>query len=386
MPRLFLGNFEFEHRLADPVKQLPARLDRLNAELAASWLAVADEGDLVWTPEAIDDNFFEQAAAAGLSRVIPVRSFDDIPHEARSQRIECVPWGWTDSIRQLCVKHGWSRVDPTDAAVRSANSRRLSAQLEQEWDVGLDLASQVDSIEQVERCIIAKGLPSPWVIKAEFGMSGRERLIGRGSLSETDRNWISRRLSQDGVVFFEPWVERLDEIGIQMEIPQAGAPQLVGITRLLVDPRGQYAGSELRWQNDREWDVAVETAMRAADRIQSLGYHGPVGIDAMRYRDSHGETRFRPLQDINARWTMGRLSLGWGRLLRSGETARWLHGTSVATLRESVGVPVAGEPTGADGTPAATRILQTSPATVGGRPTSHASVLVIDGATSQALP
>jgi len=80
---------------------------------------------------------------------------------------------------------------------------------------------------------------------------------------------------------------------------------------MLVDERGQYAGNwfadgELRWETHQSlWQQAVETALAAASHLQSIEYFGPLGIDAMIYRDADGDSKVRPLQDINARWTMG---------------------------------------------------------------------------------
>ena len=65
--------------------------------------------------------------------------------------------------------------------------------------------------------------------------------------------------------------------------------------------------------------------MRIAQRVQQLGYFGPLGIDAMQYRDEAGAIRLRPLQDVNARYTMGRLALGFGRVLRPGWCGTWGH-------------------------------------------------------------
>lgn len=331
MPRLFLGNFEFEHRLAESARQLPAKLERINAELATSWLALADEGDYVWTPQAIASDFFEQAIHNGLPRVIPVTTLEAVP-----AGVTCVPWGWTDDIRRLCDKHGWTRNDPPGDAVRMANSRRLSAALEQEWQCGLDFAGGAVTLAEIERLISFHGETSRWVIKAEFGMSGRERLIGTGAPTVTDRNWIDRRLKADGVVFYEPWVERIEEAGIQIHIPRVEVPELIGVVPMFVNHQGQYAGSQFQAADARalaRWDSAVDFALRAAVRIQQLGYWGPLGIDAMRYLD--GTTiRCRPLQDINARWTMGRLSLGFRRLLPTTSNGYWLHGPG-ATDSES---------------------------------------------------
>ncbi|MEK6259658.1 MAG: hypothetical protein AABP62_13655 [Planctomycetota bacterium] len=359
MPRLFLGNFDFEHRLADPIRQLPAKLERINAELATSWLAIAEDGDYLWTPQPIEAAFFEQAVRDGLPCVIPVVSFDDVP-----RGVECIPWGWTDDVRRLCDKHVWVRNDPPHEAVRAANSRRFSAALEREWLCGLDFAGEATSLQEIDRLIAFHDPESRWVVKAEFGMSGRERILGCGPPTEVNRNWIAKRLASHGVVFFEPWVERFDEVGIQIDIPREGEPQLIGVAPMNVDVRGQYAGSSLMRHEESTWatsrftqlKTATEVAVRAAKRLQELGYFGPLGIDAMHYAAADGPLGLRSLQDINARWTMGRLSLGWRRLLQPGEVGFWRHGPHDAkAFGERDGI----------------RVIQTSPEVIGGIAAPH---------------
>lgn len=338
MPRLFLGNFDFEHRLADPNRQLPAKLERINAELATSWLAIADEGDYLWTPQPIEAAFFEQAVRDGLPRVIPVVSFNDVP-----RGVECIPWGWTNDIRQLCDQRGWVRNDPPHEAVRTANSRRFSAALEGEWLCGLDFAGEATSLQEVERLLSFHGRDARWVIKAEFGMSGRERILGCGPPTEADRNWIERRLASDGVVFFEPWVEQIQEVGIQLDIPREGEPRLIDVVPMAVDDRGQYAGSWISPGEPAWTDHTIpvpssidDETLRAASRLQERGYFGPVGIDAMCWSRSDGTVQWRLFQDINARWTMGRLSLGFRRRLElQHRVGYWRHGS-----RKKMSVPL----------------------------------------------
>lgn len=340
MPRLFLGNFEFEHRLAAPGRQLPAKLQRLNAELATSWLAIADDGDFLWTPEPIDPKFFDEATTNGLPRVLPIASLQDVP-----AGVECIPWGWTDDIRKLCDSHGWIRNDPPDHAVRAANSRRLSSELEQEWRVGLPFSGEATSLDQIERYIALHDNDSRWVIKAEFGMSGRERLLGTGVPQGADRSWIEKRLQANGIVFFEPWVSKISEVGIQIDIPREGDPRLLEVVPMIADERGQYSGSHLpavvKEQTHivlrpSEWGLAIDIALQAARRIQDLGYFGPLGIDAMQFQDENGQRHVRPLQDINARYTMGRLSLGFRKLLNKYVAAEWLHGSSNLVVKSRV--------------------------------------------------
>ena len=368
MPRFFLGNFDFEHRLADSQGEPSAILKRLNAELATSWLAVAEDGDFVWTPEEIDPAFFQVAARAGLPRIIPVKSLADVPIGT-----ECVPWGYSSDVRKLSTQAGWKIHAASDDAVRSANSRTTSEELERIWKVGLPGARRIETLDQFYEALQSGDGNHQWVVKALFSMSARERILGRGAPKSGDIHWIQRRIASQGAVFFEPWVDRIDEIGIQIEVPASGEPRLIGISPMLVDHRGQYAGSLFSSPQPRDqaqrWSEAIAVALRAAEQLQFIGYFGPLGIDSMCYRDAEGGLRFRPLQDINARWTMGRLSLSLRRFLQPNEQGIWLHGTSVDSDRIS-DVP-------------GIRSMMTSPDNVGTTPCRHVSKIIIRSETGR---
>ena len=73
------------------------------------------------------------------------------------------------------------------------------------------------------------------------------------------------------------------------------------------------------------WQPAIELGASIVSGAQERGYFGPLGIDAMRYRDGD-EVRLRPVMDINARWTMGRVAYEWGQRLAPSEQATWLVG------------------------------------------------------------
>lgn len=331
MPRLFVGNFHFEHELANPTGWRPsAALQRISAERAVAWIALADDGDAIWTPEPIPNSFWESLANQGLPRVRGIVELD----AAIASTHAIVPWGWSSSTRALAH----NRELPSDAAVRQANSREWSFRLEQELHVALPSAARLGCLADfaaiVERSAAAFGLPvaeQAWVIKANFGMAARERLLGRGSeLDEAQQRWLSRHIAADGAVYFEPWLPRLSEVGIQWTLPPLGQgpPTLEGITPLRCDAQGSYRGSEFSLDTTipGECQRAVEVCEQAAARLQSLGYFGPLGIDAATYQDTAGAVHVRPLQDINARHTMGRLALGFRKLLRPHETGLWQHG------------------------------------------------------------
>lgn len=270
---------------------------------------------------------------------------------------------------------------PCDFAVREGNSREWSFSLEQELGVSLLVAARLDRIEDfadaVRRSASEFGEPADdhgWVVKANFGMAARERLLGRGmTLTSAQRSWLSRRLDADGVVFFEPWLRRRAEVGIQWTLPPLGEgePKLEGITPLLCDSQGGYRGSEFSLDTSipHEWQRAVEVCEQAAKRLQKLGYWGPLGIDSAIYEDSAGTVHVRPLQDINARYTMGRLALGFRRLLRPGEHGMWRHGRA--------------EELAASSAIEAIREFDLMPPLVGDKPPTHGSRLWIGGAGFQ---
>lgn len=330
MPRLFVGNFDFEQELASGSHRPPSMaLSRMAAERAVSWVSLAEDDDWIWTPEPIADEFWESLVDQGLPRVRGVVDWKSVTASIS----EIVPWGSLPWTRTL----GCTTSSPSESVVRQGNSRAWSFGLEQLLGVALPGATRLERIEElaetVRRSASEFGEPvaeHAWVVKANFGMAARERLLGRGcTLTLAQQNWFRRRLDADGAVFFEPWMQRRAEVGIQWTLPPLGhgPPKLEGLTPLRCDSQGGYRGSDFSLDASipREWQRAVEVCEQSATRLQWLGYFGPLGIDAAIYEVSRGDAIVRPLQDVNARFTMGRLSLGFRRLLGGGERGQWQH-------------------------------------------------------------
>ncbi len=361
MTRCYLPNFDFEHHLAAPGRALPKRLSELNESLAPAWLAIAEPGDAILTTAEWSQEWRARLAPLGLDTIILAPSITTIP------RAELIPWGWTENLLAAA-----SREDLlTIACIRWANSRRTSAAWEAAWGIAPEGAVAADSVSAAEAAIAHLDPTRGWVIKAEFGMSARERILGRGPLWAESRAWVERRVANGGLVFVEPWLDRVDEVGLQFDVPATEAVRFIGAARMLVGSSGQYAGSwfiEPQLQAEPWWSAAVLWATKAAEELQRGGYTGPLGIDAMQYRDADG-LRVRPLQDINARWTMGRLALGWRSKLPQINRGCWWHGSAAAWH--------AGAPR--DVWPEARGVIRTSPEVINGRPAEHVTALLLDG-------
>jgi hypothetical protein len=380
VPRIFLGNFNFEHELAKAGDGLALSQVRTGrpADLAGSdrnwaWVAIAESHDVVLTAGELAKADFGELADLGL----PIPQFMEFARSNPMPDAQLVPWGWTDAARDFASQRGWECLSPPTEIVRQVNSRVFRYEAEREWGIGLAGSAVASSLGELEAALQSYGnAPRGWLLKTNFGMSGREARRGRGTrLDENTRNWSRRRLQTAGPIVVEPVVERVAEAGIQIEIPQTGEPALVGVTPLRADSNGAYRGSRFACpaSENEVWQPAVDTGLLLAKRLQRLGYFGPLGVDAMQYRDAAGEVCLRPLQDVNARYTMGRLALGLRRILPVGWRGSWLHFSTKHLAGRAIDFWLNGLQRSL---PRLVRVIPTSPQRIEGQPSAHHAVVV----------
>lgn len=325
-PALFIGNFDFEHRLADNGWNASAALIRRNAELSLAWLCSARSGDWLWQPDGSAIELIEGTSPGNWSIGRTVRDWRKI-----ESPFVLEPWGWSRSWHgEASARDGESALASWEV-VRLVNGRDYRALLEQSLfpdSPGTPvIVSDVDELGMVfEKIGTARG----WVLKSRWGMSGRQQRRGCGVPDERVRAWMVERIRREGAVVVEPWLRIVAEGGAQWLLPEVSEPMWLGLTELEVDHRGQPRGCWTAakpgslWTDD--WQAeAREATRRVARRVQADGYFGPLGIDVALIGEDGAELRLRSLQDLNARWTMGRLALEGSRWLNEGEAGLlWL--------------------------------------------------------------
>lgn len=327
MPKLIWPNFDFEHELAaGESRKTPLKLWQLNARFAPVLEALCQADDRIVLPVLPgQESVLIDLPATNFVGENAARTSD----EFAGPDWELVPWGVTEPLRHLAELRGWIWDQPAIEIVKQLNDRLTACEYERQQGLNPAGAQIVDSLDAAQKAL--ERLPTArWVIKARFGMSARERIMGEGSfLSDSQRGWLIKRLSEQRVVIFEPWLDAVAEAGLQFEIPRDSPPRCLAVLPLMTSATGEYRGSRLFLTEEEHigWQSAVEIGERIATEAQSLGYFGPLGIDAMIYRD-RAEVRQRPVQDINARWTMGRVAWEWGQRLAPGENATWLVGSA----------------------------------------------------------
>jgi hypothetical protein len=178
-----------------------------------------------------------------------------------------------------------------------------------------------------------------FTLKPRFGSSGRGRVAGlSGRLDEPQREGALPRLAARGGAIAEPWLERREDLSVQLLIEPGGGIRLLGSLTLLVDESGLYRGhagqidARGRVGSGSRYDEAVrDAAITVALAAAAVGYLGPCGVDAFVFRGPDGEDVLRPVVELNARFTLGTLVLGEVRRALPG--VRGAIGLAPDTLR-----------------------------------------------------
>jgi uncharacterized ferritin-like protein (DUF455 family) len=169
------------------------------------------------------------------------------------------------------------------------------------------------------------------LVKQSFGLAGHNALrLWESELLPAQRRWLARSLESGRAVVLEPWLERVVDFSIQLEMHRDAGLSVLGYTGLRTDKRGQYRGNWAEPDFAKKPPVEVLSVLRTpgagagrtehrvrvfyewvlkrlAAEFRALGYEGPAGLDAFVYRDATGNCRLKPVVELNPRYTMGRL-------------------------------------------------------------------------------
>lgn len=237
------------------------------------------------------------------------------------------PWAWQQRAADLFaplaeglnpqVEHQWRA--QCDSQWMSKN---LGFSLER--ILGEPVGEWCDTAEQVERYV--EKAAGDVLLKAAYSNAGRGhcRLLD-GQWTESSRGWLKRVLKEHRGVLVEPWLERVLDFSAQYEIKRDGEVKLLGMTRVLNDVLGRFRGCLVlpKWAQGldeelslflfRDAKVNAFYKQQLPDALKKLfakcGHTGAVGVDSMVHRNRAGELVFRPVVEVNARHTMGRVAV-----------------------------------------------------------------------------
>lgn len=244
-----------------------------------------------------------------------------------------VPWLSTAEARDRARGEGLALAAAPPEVVARVHDKAFALRAAREAGLepgdfaGAALALAADELGTVDavRCRVEEAVtrwPEPlrarFVLKPRLGTSGRGRLEGRaGALDPEALRGALPRFRERGGVVVEPWLERVADLSAQLFVPPAGEPVLLGTTQQVLTPGGVPlghcgelgAGGEVR--SGHRWDGELRAAALAlGGAAAAAGFTGPCGVDAFSYRDAAGREQFRPVVELNARFTAGISALG----------------------------------------------------------------------------
>ncbi len=267
------------------------------------------------------------------------------------------PWGWSPEsaaffrpLAQALAQGESMRWQPSWAALYSKawSAERLGEFLAAhgaDWLCGCAVMGRVcRTVEQVVEALAdySEYGYGEFVIKAAVASSGRGQIHVRGgNLRAGQRGWLENMLKEQGEVVVEPWLDKVIDLSLHFDVDVQGEVKVAGWTRFFTDARGQYRGAfvgqivaglgaevkKFLYGGGRDAKrlrrLGDELAAFLAGKLFAAGYAGPVGVDALVYRDG-GVLRFKPVVEINPRQTMGRVALALKQRVNAARTALWL--------------------------------------------------------------
>ncbi len=231
-------------------------------------------------------------------------------------------------LRRFLVR---SREDEDALVDQIASKRLVRSAAAEAWlcpdnEIGV-AADTLDDALEVVAAIRQRGHHAV-VIKQALGVAGGNaiRLFEPEPL-ESQRRWIARAVAGGRQVVVEPWLDRVQDFSVQLEMTADGL-KLCGYTGLLTDGKGQFQGNWASPKYERRVPASVVDLFPGPPDIttrlhtlyngifallevelRQVGFLGPVGVDAFVYRADSGEFRLKPIVEINPRYTMGRLTV-----------------------------------------------------------------------------
>lgn len=358
-PRLFWFNPGCEQEVESPNSNWtpPKAIQNLQADYAPLLGLLANDSDVILVKSPPSVAHLKSLAVAGFTIPEFVRDSDIGTLKIR-KFWSFEPWGWSPEVKKKFAPLESKLIKPLiehDQSPHSADesvfSKKFAAKLRQRLkieDVPTILCGSMQETLDAIKSLSMKSPSKVVALKASFSSSGRGMIRVRDELLDDKQvTWTKSVIQKNGHVLAEPWLDKILDISAHVDIFQDGTIKFLGFTRFWTDIRGQYKGHIIgrtlddcgpeflaMWHREGGFkDRLQNTALAAANEVFNHGYYGPMGIDALIYKDA-GELRLRPLVEINPRYSMGRVALAIAPRITAKRCAIWIH-VSATELKKS---------------------------------------------------
>ena len=355
----FNANCEEQVALGRPGFTPTRRVAELEADFQALPMLLCARDDVVLLREKPSAAFLRRMQELGLAIPEFVECSADGLAALAERKVNALrPWGWSPDSAQLLAPLVAGLPRGGEGPCWSKAIRRLYAKSWSAARLGEFLAVEAadylcgtdvvgTACSTVEQALAEIGRLAEVgfdavVVKAIYGSSGRGQIHCRGGQVRAEQcGRLENILRQQGQVVVEPWLDKVVDLSLHFDVGVEGAAAVAGWTRFLTDGRGQYRGAfvgsltagldeqvkRFLYGDGRDARrlarLGGQLAEWLAEPLRAAGYQGPVGVDAMVYRDGD-RLRLKPIVEINPRTTMGRVALKLQQAVNSARTALWL--------------------------------------------------------------
>lgn len=312
----------------------------LEHDLEALILAIAHHEDVVLLRSIPNNKQLAKLQQAGL--LLPeIVAYDGktFPSELAKRKLGGFrPWAWTPEASQLFEGvadnptenslHPWREAMPA-----SLLSKALVSQLQEHLHLANNQSRVVTSATAASEFITRHFTQNeqPLLLKPALACAGQGHfsLTGIESLPHCHK-WLARTFATQRAIVIEPHLPRIADFSVLYEISRSGEVRFLSYTSLHTDSQGRYLGttvapkigsllsSELTIRFHENCVQAADEHLSAPEFYKRLlppvlrkllpNYHGPVAVDALFFRDAEGRALIRPVVEINARNSMGRIA------------------------------------------------------------------------------
>ncbi len=254
------------------------------------------------------------------------------------------PWAWSPDASETlkpCAEYvsdqlAWQWRDPLPPLFLS---KRLGVELNNE--LGLEKGASVycESMEQalseISKCMSSNS--EGVLLKAPYACAGRgHKRIKPHEGQAFYHAWLEKVIKNQGGIVIEPYLDKVMDFSALYEVKQGGVIDLIGMTEMENDSSGRFLATKVyqKWGSDLSEEIRRFYFTKAqgvrcySEIIPALltklltGYIGPVGVDAMIYRQADGSLALRHVVEVNTRMSMGRVALELQKKYAAGKNAK----------------------------------------------------------------
>ncbi len=340
-PNVFWFNPGAEESLVSSGAASTRAARQMECDLALLPAYLARHEDVVIVPEMPPTAFLTQLLDAGIE-LPEIVSADRVPEIGERKLHELRPWARTPDAQPMIDKLGrdcpQARRELFSKALHAGFLRSLLESASNPMLCPPECVGEtVCSAGAVETWMESSSFPE-CVVKAPFSTAGRDRVICRVAegVPAGLQARIGDMIDRQGELVIEPWLQRLVDFSVHYDMAD-GELRRRGLVVMENTDRGQFRRATVadRFTDFLEEEVRpllFEGASRRGHLIDFLEdvlepglasllgkhhYTGPVGMDAFLYQDREGAVRWKPVVEINPRYTMGRVALELARFTPS---------------------------------------------------------------------